>query len=109
MRARRLAGVTEPLASLLALTDRCVQCGLCLPACPTYRLDGLEAESPRGRIAMARAWELGTIEPTPIGDAHLDQCLEIGRASGRARVCVRVDLVGRRNLKKKIKKQAQHK
>lgn len=60
---------------LVALADRCVQCGLCLPACPTYGLDRLEAESPRGRIALARAWALGTIEATQIGDAHLDHCL----------------------------------
>lgn len=64
--------MTAPLSDL---ADRCVQCGLCLPACPTYRLDGLEAESPRGRIALARAWELGTIAPTAAGEAHLDQCL----------------------------------
>lgn len=60
---------------LVALADRCVQCGLCLPACPTYGHDRLETESPRGRIALARAWALGTIEPTPAGEAHLDHCL----------------------------------
>jgi glycolate oxidase iron-sulfur subunit len=60
---------------LVALADRCVQCGLCLPACPTYRHDGLETESPRGRIALARAWALETVEPTPAGDTHLDHCL----------------------------------
>lgn len=62
-------------ADLVALADQCVQCGLCLPSCPTYRLEGLEAESPRGRIALARAWETGTIAPTPAADAHLDACL----------------------------------
>lgn len=71
---------TRPTAAsapdrLLALADRCVQCGLCLPACPTYGLEKSEAESPRGRIALVRAWTLGTIEPTVTADGHLDHCL----------------------------------
>ena len=61
--------------SLQALADRCVQCGLCLPTCPTYALDGLESESPRGRIALARALDDGRLAPTPTIDAHLDHCL----------------------------------
>lgn len=60
---------------LVAAADRCVQCGLCLPACPTYAHGRLEAEGPRGRIALIRAWALDAATPTPAGDAHLDHCL----------------------------------
>jgi glycolate oxidase iron-sulfur subunit len=66
---------TADAAHLVALADRCVQCGLCLPHCPTYRLDRIEAEGPRGRIAYARAVAEGSVAPTPAGDRHLDQCL----------------------------------
>ncbi|GHA85797.1 (Fe-S)-binding protein [Cognatilysobacter bugurensis] len=64
-----------PVDPLVALTDRCVQCGLCLPVCPTHRYERIEAESPRGRIAIVRAWADGALEPTATGDAHLDACL----------------------------------
>lgn len=61
-------------AALLALADQCVMCGLCLPHCPTYRLDEHEAESPRGRIAFARQLGHGA-RPTAKAIEHLDRCL----------------------------------
>jgi glycolate oxidase iron-sulfur subunit len=70
-----VGGAAGALDPLVALADRCVQCGLCLPACPTYQLDRLEPESPRGRIALARGWALDLVAPDPAGEAHLDQCL----------------------------------
>jgi glycolate oxidase iron-sulfur subunit len=69
------SAATGPAIPLLALADRCVQCGLCLPHCPTYGLDRSEAESPRGRIAYVRAVAAGALAPSPAGDSHLDHCL----------------------------------
>src|SRR3990167_11004882 len=66
-------------ANLLALADQCVQCGLCLQHCPTYRLDQLESESPRGRIAYMKALAGGNFDPTSAGDPYLDHCLACRR------------------------------
>jgi glycolate oxidase iron-sulfur subunit len=58
-----------------AKTLDCVHCGLCLSACPTYRVLGLETDSPRGRVYMVRALAEGQIEDPGAIRPHLDQCL----------------------------------
>ncbi len=55
---------------------KCVHCGLCVNACPTYAITGLEAESPRGRIYLARAVEEERIELTAAVQGHWDLCLQ---------------------------------
>ncbi len=55
---------------------RCVHCGLCLNACPTYRLWNLEADSPRGRIHQMIQVELHQQPITESFVDHIDKCLD---------------------------------
>jgi len=66
-------------ARLLELTDACVLCGLCLPHCPTYALDAVETESPRGRIMLAQAQAAGDGTLDAGSQRALDHCLGCGR------------------------------
>ena len=54
----------------------CVHCGLCLEACPTYRVLGTETDSPRGRIYLMRAYAEGTLQDPNSIRPHLDRCLD---------------------------------
>ena len=54
---------------------RCVHCGLCLSACPTYRETQKETESPRGRIYLMRALAEERIAPSRDVSRHFDLCL----------------------------------
>lgn len=53
----------------------CVHCGLCLNACPTFRVTGLETESPRGRIYLMTQWKRGGLPFTEDLARHIDLCL----------------------------------
>ncbi len=55
--------------------DRCVQCALCLPHCPTYRLMHDESESPRGRLAMLAALDRDAAPLDASMRTALDHCL----------------------------------
>ncbi|MGH7903342.1 MAG: (Fe-S)-binding protein [Candidatus Dormibacteraceae bacterium] len=53
----------------------CVHCGLCLNYCPTYRITGLETESPRGRLYLMTQWKRGGLPFTEELARHIDLCL----------------------------------
>ena len=73
---------TPVAARIIALSDQCVKCGLCQPHCPTYRVSRSEAESPRGRIALAKALALDMLTEPSTAAQHLDQCLACLRCEG---------------------------
>ncbi len=67
------------MSAELHLPD-CIHCGLCLTACPTYLVTGLEAESPRGRLMFIDSLLTGDTPHTPRSSSmawsHLDTCLD---------------------------------
>ncbi len=58
-----------------SVMDKCVHCGFCLPACPTYALWGEEMDSPRGRIWLMRKAASGEAPLDNIFQTHIDRCL----------------------------------
>ncbi len=57
------------------LVDDCVHCGFCLPTCPTYLLEGNEANSPRGRIYLMKLGAAGEVAMDEEFVGNFDACL----------------------------------
>ncbi len=56
--------------------DRCVHCGMCLPQCPTYVLNRVEGDSPRGRLTLMQGLAQGQLQPdNPALRRHIQGCL----------------------------------
>ncbi len=73
--AAMFAGFSGPDAPAEADMYRCVHCGLCLSACPTYGVTALEMESPRGRIAYMKAVNEGRVDISDRIVSHWEACL----------------------------------
>ncbi|WP_425262744.1 (Fe-S)-binding protein [Paenibacillus thermotolerans] len=75
------AAACSPMAAGLKLSldydqlTNCMRCGFCLPACPTFRETGIEAESPRGRIALMKAVADGLMDPDRAFEEQMNHCL----------------------------------
>ena len=54
--------------------EKCVHCGFCLAACPTYNLLGEEMDSPRGRIYLMKN-VLEENLPAAEAQPYIDRCL----------------------------------
>jgi len=55
--------------------ERCMRCGFCQSACPTFRVTGLEAASPRGRIALMKAAYDGFMPADSAFVGQMELCL----------------------------------
>ena len=70
-----LGNYPAPDAPNYAEILRCTHCGLCLDHCPTYRVLGVESDSPRGRIYQMRAVAEGRYEVNADFAEHMNVCL----------------------------------
>ncbi|MBI4876339.1 MAG: 4Fe-4S dicluster domain-containing protein [Acidobacteria bacterium] len=70
------ASETAPGVALQRIDlDRCIHCGLCLNACPSYRELGVEMDSPRGRIYQMVQVAEGRTPITASYLKHIGLCL----------------------------------
>lgn len=61
-------------ATDLSATDQCVLCGMCSAVCPTYQLNGVEMESPRGRISIIQHYADLSSTPSKHALDHIGHC-----------------------------------
>lgn len=71
-----IAKLADPeIAEANRILRSCIHCGMCLPACPTYVINGDERDSPRGRIYLVKSLLEQDGPPSPGIVPHFDRCL----------------------------------
>jgi glycolate oxidase iron-sulfur subunit len=73
--AGRPSNFSTPDRPTWDLYSKCIHCGLCLQQCPTYRVLGREADSPRGRIYQVLQVDAGRLDIGHSFTTHIDRCL----------------------------------
>jgi len=91
----------------------CVECGLCLPHCPTFRLTGRETASPRGRLGAMSAVAAGIVPIDDVFEETMSFCLQCRACEavcpglvpfGRAMEGARAELtVQRPNIRRRLR------
>ena len=54
---------------------RCVKCGACRSACPTFNVLKMEPAAPRGKMALLEAWLQAEIGPSERLIKHIEECV----------------------------------
>lgn len=72
MKEQSLKGLQQKIG--YEYTFDCVQCGYCLPVCPTYETMGKETQGPRGRINLVKMVAEGKMDLEDLRDP-IEKCL----------------------------------
>ena len=62
-------------------TQNCGKCGLCLNACPVYTILKEEQASPRGKLALIKAYEKNQVDGSALLKELVTRCLMCGACS----------------------------
>jgi glycolate oxidase iron-sulfur subunit len=106
---------TTAWAPTPAELNACVECGLCLPVCPTFRLTGDETASPRGRLNAMAAVASGDLPIDAAFDEVMSFCLQCRACEaacpslvpfGRAMEGARAELTAARPKGRRLRRRA---
>lgn len=71
----------------------CVNCGMCLQVCPTYKATRQEAFSPRGRAQVIKHYASGELGPTKPFQQIVSSCLQCGACTKYCVSGVRIERI----------------
>ncbi len=70
--------------------NKCVTCGSCKAACPTYGINPIEPMSARGRVVLTGAILSGEVPPSQLAISRLTSCLLCGICESSCPVGVKI-------------------
>lgn len=70
------AAPQEPIAPYIPEASECMRCGMCVSACPTFKLFQIDEETPRRRIRTISKILVENLAISAEERMHLDNCLQ---------------------------------